>query len=67
VTVVDFKTEQFNKDKRISSGDMRDLSFFQKEEFELVYQTPSINFISCVEEIFNEVARLIVPNGLYVS
>ena len=75
VTVVDFSLEQLEKDKlvaqkygksiRIIKSDMRDLSFSQDEEFDIVYQPYSINYIPNIDEVFDEVARVIKPNGLY--
>ena len=75
VTVVDFSDEQLAKDKwvsdeygipiRIVKSDMRDLSFCQDEEFDIVYQPYSINYIPGVEEVFNEVVRVLKPHGLY--
>jgi SAM-dependent methyltransferase len=75
VTVVDFSKEQLEKDKlvadlyqkkvRIVKSDMRDLSFCKKEEFDIVYQPYSINYIPGVERVFNEVLRVLKPNGIY--
>ena len=75
VTVVDFSLEQLEKDKlvanlyqkqiRIVKTDMRDLSFFDDEEFDIVYQPYSINYVPSVEKVFNEVSRVLKPNGVY--
>ena len=75
VTVVDFSAEQLEKDKlvaetyqkeiRIVKSDMRDLSMFKDEEFDVVYQPYSINYIPSLDEIFDEVARVLKPQGLY--
>jgi len=75
VTVVDFSKEQLEKDKlaarfyqiqiRTMKSDMRDLSFFEDEEFDIVYQPYSINYIPSVERVFNEVSRVLKPLGLY--
>ena len=75
VTVVDFSEEQLEKDKlvslkyekqiRIIKSDMRKLSFCDDEEFDIVYQPYSINYIPSVDEVFDEVARILKPNGLY--
>lgn len=75
VTVVDFSMEQLQKDKfvaylyqkkiRIVKTDMRDLSFFDNEEFDIVYQPYSINYVPSVEKVFNEVSRILKPNGVY--
>lgn len=75
VTVVDFSAEQLEKDKlvsakygkkiRIVKSDMRDLSAFEDEEFDVVYQPYSINYISSIEKVFDEVVRVLSPGGLY--
>lgn len=75
VTVVDFSEEQLEKDKlvaekyqqqiRIVKSDMRNLSFLDDEEFDVVYQPYSINYVPSVEEVFDEVSRILKPNGVY--
>lgn len=75
VTVVDFSEEQLEKDKlvaqeyqkeiRIIKSDMRNLSFCKDEEFDIVYQPYSINYIPSVERVFDEVTRILKPGGLY--
>jgi len=75
VTVVDFSEKQLEKDKlvslkyqkqiRIIKSDMRDLSFCKNEEFDIVYQPYSINYIPSVDNVFDEVERILKPNGLY--
>lgn len=75
VTVVDFSEEQLAKDRlvaekyqkqiRIVKSDMRSLSFCRDEEFDIVYQPYSINYIPSVDPVFDEVARILKPNGLY--
>ncbi|PSR52717.1 hypothetical protein AHMF7605_03840 [Adhaeribacter arboris] len=75
VTVVDFSQVQLEKDQlaaaaynkpiRIILSDMRDLSFSPAEAFDIVYQPYSINYLSSVEEVFNEVARVLKPQGVY--
>jgi len=75
VTVVDFSAEQLKKDKQVAQRfnksirlvqtDMQDLSMLNDSEFDLVFQPYSINFIPKVDEVFNEVARVLKPNGIY--
>jgi len=75
VTVVDFSEEQLERDRlvankyqksiRVVKSDMRDLSFCEGETFDIVYQPYSINYIPSIEEVFNEVARVLKPNGVY--
>ncbi|MEL7121184.1 MAG: class I SAM-dependent methyltransferase, partial [Bacteroidota bacterium] len=59
VTVVDFSEEQLKKDELVSQkykqeikivkSDMRDLSFCRDEEFDIVYQPYSINYIPSID------------------
>lgn len=75
VTVVDFSSEQLKKDRiisekfskeiRIIKSDMRDLSMLEDDEFHIVYQPYSINYIPEVNKVFNEVSRVIKTNGIY--
>lgn len=75
VTVVDFSEKQLEKDRlvsqkynqqiRIVKSDMRDLSFCKDAEFDIVYQPYSINYIPSVEEVFDEISRILKPEGLY--
>ncbi|MEM9834853.1 MAG: class I SAM-dependent methyltransferase [Bacteroidota bacterium] len=75
VTVVDFSTEQLKKDRfvsekydlpmRIVQADMQDLSDFEEQEFDIVYQPYSINYIPSTERLFDEVSRVLKPGGLY--
>ncbi|MEL6720391.1 MAG: class I SAM-dependent methyltransferase [Bacteroidota bacterium] len=75
VTLVDFSEEQLKKDQlvaqkyqqqiRIVKSDMRELSFCKAEEFDIVYQPYSINYIPSVDKVFDEVSRVLKPNGLY--
>jgi ubiquinone/menaquinone biosynthesis C-methylase UbiE len=75
VTVTDFSSEQLKKDKvvakkfnknvRIVKSDMRDLSMFKDNEFNIVYQPYSINYIPDISKIFNEVARVTKIGGIY--
>lgn len=75
VTVVDFSAKQLEQDKwvaknyqtdiRIVKSDMRDLSFCKDEEFDIVYQPYSINYVPSVLEVFAEVSRILKPGGFY--
>ncbi len=75
VTVVDFSAEQlkrdkiiaqqFKKDIHIVKTDMRDLSMFEDQEFDIVYQPYSINYIPSVIVLFNEIQRVLKPRGIY--
>jgi len=75
VTVVDFSAAQLKNDKlgadkfdlniRLIQSDMRDLSMLKDEEFDIVYQPYSINYIPSVAKVFDEIQRILKPNGIY--
>jgi len=75
VTVTDFSAEQLSRDSlaaqklgleiKIVKTDMRDLSMFQDEEFDVVHQPYSINYIPAVDQLFTEVSRVLKPRGIY--
>ncbi|GAB5551398.1 MAG: class I SAM-dependent methyltransferase [Saprospiraceae bacterium] len=75
VTVLDFSAEQLKKDQliaekigkniRIVKSDMRDLTLFDKHEFDIIYQPYSINYIPEVEGLFDQIENVLKPNGFY--
>lgn len=75
VTVLDFSKTQLERDKqaadhygldiRLCQGDMRDLSCFPKEAFDIVYHAHSLNFIPNPSKVFDEVVRVLRCGGLY--
>lgn len=75
VTVFDLSDEQLQRDREAASrlgitfdlvhGDMRDLSAFTDDSFDIVWQPYSINFVPSVNPVFAEVARVLRPGGLY--
>lgn len=75
VTVFDLSETQLQRDRETADfygyavetqqGDMRDLSCFDDNAFDLVYQAYSINFVPSVAPVFREVARVLRPGGLY--
>jgi len=75
VTVLDFSETQLERDRQVAShykisvravqGDMRDLSAFEKDTFDIVYHAHSIVFIPRVDSVFQEVARVLRADGLY--
>lgn len=75
VTVIDLTPAQLEMDRqmgehygfniRIEQGDMRDLSRFEDQSFDIVYQPYSINFIPNPLPVIQEVSRIIRPNGNY--
>lgn len=75
VTVFDLSEEQLANDRlaaehygyslRIEQGDMRDLSRFQDDSFDIVYHPYSINFIPDPLPVFSGVRRILRHDGLY--
>jgi SAM-dependent methyltransferase len=75
VTVLDLSDVQLERDRQGAEhhgltvttiqGDMRDLTIFSTDAFEVVWQVFSINFVPSVEPVFREVARLLEPGGIY--
>lgn len=75
VTVFDLSETQLARDKaaadhygyplRIAQGDMRDLSVFYTDAFDIVWQPYSLNFSPHSEPVFCEVARVLRPGGVY--
>ncbi|MCL4505513.1 MAG: class I SAM-dependent methyltransferase [Chloroflexi bacterium] len=75
VSVLDFSATQLQRDRETAAhygltvetvqGDMRDLSHFPDDAFDIVWHAHSIVFIPDVEPVFNEVARVLQPGGLY--
>jgi ubiquinone/menaquinone biosynthesis C-methylase UbiE len=75
VTVLDLTDGQLAGDRRAAEhhgypvttiqGDMRDLSCFADNSFDLVYQEISLVFIPDVREVYREVARILRPGCRY--
>jgi len=75
VTVLDFSETQLQRDQQAAShygvkvrtiqGDMRDLSAFKKDAFDIVYHAHCIAFIPDIHPVFQEVARVLRTDGLY--
>lgn len=75
VTVIDMSDAQLEQDRiaaehhglniRIEQGDMRDLSRFADDSFDLVWHAYSINFVPDTRVVLQEVARVMRPGGLY--
>lgn len=76
VTVLELSDEQLERDREaarvhgydleLHQGDMRDLSRFARDAFDLVYHPYSVNFVPDVQPVFREVTRVLVPGGQYV-
>jgi len=75
VTVLDLSPTQLQRDQeaaihygypvRTVQGDMRDLAMFADNDFDLVYQAYSLNFVPQVDPVFRAVARVLRPGGRY--
>jgi len=75
VTVLDISETQLDRDRKAAAhygyqietvqGDMRDLSMFGDESFDIVWQSYSISFVSEVRPVFDEVSRVIRHDGFY--
>ena len=75
VTVLDFCTTQLERDQQAAAhygtevtaveGDMRDLSCFADDSFDIVWHAHSLNFIPDPRPVFDEVARVLRADGRY--
>jgi SAM-dependent methyltransferase len=75
VTVLDLSDVQLERDRQAAAhhglstttiqGDMRDLTIFADDTFDIVWQVYSINFVPAVEPVFRGVARILRPDGIY--
>jgi SAM-dependent methyltransferase len=75
VTVLDLSETQLERDRLAAThhglsiktvqGDMRDLSCFGDDSFDVVWHAYSINFVPDARVVFREVARVLRPSGLY--
>lgn len=75
VTVFDLSETQLERDReaaahygldvKTAQGDMRDLSCFGDDAFDVVFQPHSIKFVPDARPVFGEVARVLRRGGLY--
>ena len=75
VTVFDLSEAQLNRDReaaahfdvdiKILPGDMRDLSHFEDAAFDIVYHSYSLGFVPNARVVFQQVARVLRPGGVY--
>jgi ubiquinone/menaquinone biosynthesis C-methylase UbiE len=79
VTVFDLSAAQLERDAAAAAhygaeiqraitmvqGDMRDLSRFADDSFDLVYHAYSLGFVPDAAVVFGEVARVLRPGGIY--
>ncbi len=77
VTVVDLSPAMLELDRtvaaerglsmRLIQASMDDLSMLQPAEFDIVIHPVSTCYIDCIKTVFLQVARVLQPNGLYIS
>ena len=75
VTVLDLTETQLQRDRDAAEhygtsvttvqGDMRDLSRFEGDSFDVVWQAHSLNFVPEAQEVFAQVSSVLRPGGLY--
>jgi ubiquinone/menaquinone biosynthesis C-methylase UbiE len=75
VTVFDLSEAQLNRDREAAAhfnvdiktvqGDIQDLSHFDAATFDIVYHGYSLGFVSNARVVFQQVARVLRPGGLY--
>jgi ubiquinone/menaquinone biosynthesis C-methylase UbiE len=75
VSVFDISEGQLQRDQEVAQhygvqiqtvqGDMRDLSAFAAASFDLVWHPYSLNFVPDPHPVFQEVARILRPKGIY--
>ncbi len=76
VTVLDNSAAQLEQDQIVATrdglniksvlGDMRDLSCFPGEHFDLVFNPCSVSFIPSVQPVFEEAFRVLRPGGIFM-
>jgi ubiquinone/menaquinone biosynthesis C-methylase UbiE len=75
VTIVDLSEAQLDRDRAAAAhfgvditllqGDMRDLSRLEAASFDIVYHAYSLGFVPDARVVFQQVARVLRPGGLY--
>jgi SAM-dependent methyltransferase len=75
VSVLDLSDVQLERDQQAAAhhgyqvktyhGDMRDLSIFPSDTFDIVWQAYSLNFVPSVEPVFQGVQRVLKTGGYY--
>ena len=75
VTTLDLSETQLERDREAARhyglkiatvhGDMRDLSGFDEDRFDVVWHAHSINFVPDATEVFRQVRRVLKAGGIY--
>lgn len=77
VTIFDNSPKQLEQDENLSTafglniktieGDMRDLSIFENESFDLIFNPCSIGFVKDIQPIWNECYRVLKKGGVLLT
>ncbi|MBC7847798.1 MAG: class I SAM-dependent methyltransferase [Flavobacterium sp.] len=77
VTIFDNSDKQLQQDKTISNkfnldiktlqGDMKDLSVFEDNSFDLIFNPCSVLFVDNVLPVWKECYRFLIPNGILMT
>lgn len=77
ITIFDNSPKQLNQDATLSDqyhlniktveGDMRDLSLFEDESFDLIFNPCSIGFVDDIQPIWNECYRILKKGGILMT
>lgn len=77
VTLLDASPQQLAQDRfvakrdnltiKLIEGDMADLSVFEDESFDLIFNPPSIEFVPDVEPVWRECYRVLRVNGVLMT
>jgi ubiquinone/menaquinone biosynthesis C-methylase UbiE len=77
VTIFDNSENQLNQDRKLSDeyqlniktiqGDMKDLSVFADESFDLVFNPCSVVFVENLKPVWNECFRVLKTNGILMT
>lgn len=59
------RAKQMGMEVKTIRGDMREMSFFDDDYFDIVDQPYSINFIPGIEPVLREVSRILCTKGIY--
>lgn len=60
-------SDQFNLDIKIVQGDMKDLSAFADNSFDLIFNPCSVLFVDNVLPVWKECFRVLKPNGILMT
>lgn len=74
-TILDLSDAQLDLDREMAAaygfdvtlvqGDIRDLSIFEDDSFDIIDHAYSLNFVPDLGDLFEQVARVIAPGGIY--